>query len=106
MKHTVEAYLRKTTWRPELYGMESYKLDAAKRAQKQLHGDYTFEHIVDQLKDLALQIRACYHKYLNFSDETLAWMMAIDASFLLEFLQIYAMNDDEFCDCNLTLILD
>ncbi|KAK9229551.1 hypothetical protein WN944_022514 [Citrus x changshan-huyou] len=42
--------------------MVSYKLDAAKRAQKQLHGDYTFEHIVDQLKDLALQIRACYHK--------------------------------------------
>ncbi|KAK9229548.1 hypothetical protein WN944_022511 [Citrus x changshan-huyou] len=78
--------------------MQSYKLDAAKRAQKQLHGDYTFEHIVDQLKDLALQIQACYHKYLNFSDETLAWMMAIDASFLLEFLQIYAMNDDEFCD--------
>ncbi|KAH9667241.1 hypothetical protein KPL70_020954 [Citrus sinensis] len=24
-------------WRPELYGMESYKLAAAKRAQKQLH---------------------------------------------------------------------
>lgn len=32
-------------------------------------------------------------RHLNYSGETLAWMMAIDASFLLEFLQIYPVND-------------
>ncbi|KAJ4718559.1 Plant protein of unknown function (DUF247) [Melia azedarach] len=80
-------------WRPELYEMERYKLAAAKRAQKHIHGDHKFQYVVDQLKELELQIRACYHKFLNISNETLAWMMAIDASFLLEFLQIYAIKE-------------
>ncbi|KAJ4718548.1 Plant protein of unknown function (DUF247) [Melia azedarach] len=79
------------SWRPELYEMERYKLAAAKRAQRLIHGDHKFQYVVDQLKEL--QIRACYHKFLNFSNETLAWMMAIDASFLLEFLQIYAIKE-------------
>ncbi|KAK6795570.1 hypothetical protein RDI58_009024 [Solanum bulbocastanum] len=39
------------------------------------------------------RIRSCYHKYLNFNGETLAWMMAVDASFLLEFLRIYAVKE-------------
>ncbi|KDO39093.1 hypothetical protein CISIN_1g036543mg [Citrus sinensis] len=56
--------------RPELHEMERYKLAAARRAQRQFYGD---------------------HKLYD----TLAWMMAIDASFLLEFLQIYAMKDDK-----------
>ncbi|KAJ4718560.1 Plant protein of unknown function (DUF247) [Melia azedarach] len=80
-------------WRPELYEMERYKLAAAKRAQKHIHGDHKFQYVVDQLKDLELQIRACYHKFLNINNETLAWMMAINASFLLEFLQIYAIKE-------------
>ncbi|ESR40751.1 hypothetical protein KPL70_020956 [Citrus sinensis] len=80
-------------WRPELYEMERYKLAAAKRAQRHIDGDHKFQYIVDQLKELELKIRACYHKFLNFSNETLAWMMAIDASFLLEFLQIYAVKE-------------
>ncbi|CAK7344087.1 unnamed protein product [Dovyalis caffra] len=79
-------------WRPELYEMERYKLVAAKRAQKQLES-LKFSHIVDHLINLELKIRACYHKFLDFSNETLAWMMAIDASFLLEFLQIYAIKE-------------
>lgn len=77
-------------WRPELYEMERYKLAAAKRTRKQ---GIKFEYLVDQLITLELKIRACYHKYLNFSNETLAWMMAIDASFLLEFLRIYAIKE-------------
>ncbi|KAJ4718546.1 Plant protein of unknown function (DUF247), partial [Melia azedarach] len=81
-------------WSPELYEMERYKLAAAKNVQSQLQGDYSFEHVVGQLKELELQIRASYHKYLNFSNETLAWMMAIDASFLLELLQIYALKEN------------
>ncbi|KAJ6684293.1 PROTEIN putative (DUF247)-RELATED-RELATED [Salix viminalis] len=79
-------------WRPELYEMERYKLAAAKRAQKRLES-LKFSHIVGNLINLELKIRACYHKFLDFSNETLAWMMAIDASFLLEFLQIYAVKE-------------
>ncbi|KAJ6905725.1 hypothetical protein NC652_023473 [Populus alba x Populus x berolinensis] len=79
-------------WRPELYEMERYKLAAAKRTQKKLQS-LKFQHIVDHLSKLELKIRACYHKFLDFSNETLTWMMAIDASFLLEFLEIYAIKE-------------
>ncbi|GLU22011.1 hypothetical protein SLE2022_381140 [Rubroshorea leprosula] len=79
-------------WRPELYEMERYKLASAKQAQKQLQC-LKFEDIVHQLVKLEAWIRACYHKYLDLSGETLAWMLAVDASFLLEFLQVYTMHD-------------
>ncbi|XP_061344250.1 putative UPF0481 protein At3g02645 [Gastrolobium bilobum] len=79
-------------WRQELHEMERYKLAAAKRFQKQLQS-LKLEHLVDQLIRLEHRIRACYHKYLNFNGETLVWMMAVDASFLLEFLQIYIIQD-------------
>uniref|UniRef100_A0A2N9GSC7 Uncharacterized protein n=1 Tax=Fagus sylvatica TaxID=28930 RepID=A0A2N9GSC7_FAGSY len=79
-------------WRPELYEMQRYKLAAAKRSQKQLQS-LNFQTLVDQLIKFDPRIRACYHKNLDFSGETLAWMMAIDASFLLEFLQIYAIKE-------------
>ncbi|XP_059639276.1 putative UPF0481 protein At3g02645 [Cornus florida] len=80
-------------WRPELYEMERYKLAAAKSIQKQLHC-LKFQHIVDQLTKLEPRIRACYHMYLDIDDETLGWMMAIDASFLLQLFQIYAVKED------------
>ncbi|KAH7543955.1 hypothetical protein ACOSP7_031129 [Xanthoceras sorbifolium] len=85
--------------RPELYEMERYKLAAAKRTQRQLNdcGNIKFEYVVDQLIMLVLKIRASYHKFLNFSNETLAWMMAIDAFFLLEFLQICAIKESKVC---------
>ncbi|XP_030457517.2 putative UPF0481 protein At3g02645 [Syzygium oleosum] len=79
-------------WRPEMYEMERYKLAAAKRSQKQLQ-KIKFQNLVEQLVKLEPRVRACYHKYLDFNGETLAWMMAIDASFLLEFLQIYAIKE-------------
>lgn len=79
-------------WRPELYEMQRYKLAAAKRSQKQLQCLY-FQILVDQLIEFEPRIRACYHKYLDFNGETLAWMMGIDASFMLEFLQIYAIQE-------------
>ncbi|XP_059644042.1 putative UPF0481 protein At3g02645 [Cornus florida] len=77
--------------RPELYETERCKLAAAKRMQKKLHS-INFHSLVDQLTQLELRIRASYHKYLDFNGETLTWMIAIDASFLLEFLQIYALK--------------
>ncbi|KAK7374691.1 hypothetical protein VNO80_08128 [Phaseolus coccineus] len=79
-------------WRQELYEMERYKIASAKRFQEQLHS-LKLEHIVDQLIKLEHRIRACYHRYLNFNGETLMWMVAIDASFLLEFLQVYTIQD-------------
>ncbi|CAN4088562.1 unnamed protein product [Withania somnifera] len=82
-------------WRPELYEMERYKVAAAKRSQKQLQ-NIKFEQLVEQLIKLESRIRSCYHKFLSFNEETLAWMMAVDASFLLEFLQIYTIKEGMF----------
>ncbi|KAJ0007211.1 hypothetical protein Pint_30231 [Pistacia integerrima] len=79
-------------WRPELFEMGRCKLVAAKRTQKQLQC-LKFQDLVQQLIKLEPKIRACYHKFLDFSGETLTWMMAIDASFLLDFLQIYVIRE-------------
>jgi hypothetical protein len=79
-------------WRPELFEMERYKLAAAKTTQKHFQS-LKFHNLVDQLIKLEPRIRACYHKYLHFNGETLAWMMAIDGSFLLQFLQFYAIKE-------------
>ncbi|WCJ40442.1 hypothetical protein M5689_021358 [Euphorbia peplus] len=80
-------------WRPELFEMERYKLAAARRIQKQLGHDLKFQQVVDQLSKHDHQIRGNYHKFLDISHETFAWMMALDASFLLDFLQIYAIKE-------------
>ncbi|XP_050916720.1 putative UPF0481 protein At3g02645, partial [Lathyrus oleraceus] len=80
-------------WRQELYEMERYKIASTKRFQNQLQS-LKLEHIVDQLIRLEHKIRACYHKCLNFNVETLVWMMVVDASFLLEFLQVYTIEDE------------
>ncbi|KAG8077147.1 hypothetical protein GUJ93_ZPchr0006g45991 [Zizania palustris] len=77
-------------WRPELYEMERYKLAAARRAQRHLCAGVKLEQLVDQFARLERKVRAYYHRYLDFSGETLAWMMVVDGAFLLEFLQIYA----------------
>ncbi|KAG1327813.1 putative UPF0481 protein [Cocos nucifera] len=74
--------------RPELYDMERYKIASAKRTENALK-DLRFEHIVNCFIELEHKIRAPYHRYLDYNGETLAWMMAIDASFLLEFIQKY-----------------
>jgi len=73
-------------WRSELYEMQMHKLAAAKRFLKQLQS-LKLDNLIDQLSKLEQRVRACYHKFLDFNGETLVWMMAIDASFLLEFLQ-------------------
>ncbi|KAF6147651.1 hypothetical protein GIB67_031642 [Kingdonia uniflora] len=79
-------------WRLELYEMERYKIAAAKRFQKQLQ-TLKFQHLVDQLMKFERIIRASYHKYLNFNSETLAWMMAVDGSFLIELLQTFSIKE-------------
>lgn len=78
-------------WRSELYDMERHKFLAAKRAQKHLR-EVTFEVAVAQFMTLDQKVRACYDRYLDLTPETLAWMLAVDASFLLEFLQMHALK--------------
>ncbi|CAL4915141.1 unnamed protein product [Urochloa decumbens] len=80
--------------REELCDMERYKLSAAKRAQSHLPG-MDFQQLVDIFTKLEHLIRAHYHRHLNLSNETLGWMMAIDVSFLLEFLQSFSKNNNE-----------
>ncbi|CAN6312182.1 unnamed protein product [Urochloa humidicola] len=79
--------------REELCDMERYKLSAAKRAQSHLP-DTDFQQLVDVFTKLEHLIRAHYHRHLNLSNEALGWMMAIDVSFLLEFLQSFSSKND------------
>ncbi|KAI3759612.1 hypothetical protein L6452_07546 [Arctium lappa] len=79
-------------WRPEVYDMQRYKLASARRTQKQMN--VSFERIVEIMKkNDEARIRACYHKFLDMSGDALIWMMAVDMSFLLEFLRVYAMRE-------------
>lgn len=80
-------------WRQELFEMQTHKLASTKRFQKQLQS-LKIDNLVDQLTKLEQKIRACYHKFLDLNGETLAWMMIVDASFILEFLQFYAMQEE------------
>ncbi|ONK70379.1 uncharacterized protein A4U43_C05F33110 [Asparagus officinalis] len=80
-------------WRPQLYDMERYKIAAARRIQGRLNGVVEFDGVVKKFVKKEYKIRCHYHKQLHVNGETLAWMMAIDGSFLLEFLQaIYFKN--------------
>ncbi|XAR67840.1 hypothetical protein NMG60_11002765 [Bertholletia excelsa] len=83
-------------WRPELFEMQRYKTAAVRVAQIRLRKSFKFHDLVDRLSRLEARIRACYHKYLDVSGETLLWVMAIDASFLLEFLQIYTSKEHNY----------
>lgn len=81
-------------WRSELYQTERYKVAAARRFQQRIEV-LTFESVVKELKKHEWQIRSCYHKYLDYSEEALAWLMALDASFVLECLQFYVEQADQ-----------
>ncbi|ONK78919.1 uncharacterized protein A4U43_C01F1000 [Asparagus officinalis] len=76
-------------WHPQLYDMERYKLATARRTQERLRGGggLGFEDVVELFEKREFKLRCHYHKYLDLSAKTLAWMMAIDTSFLLNFLQ-------------------
>ncbi|KAI8565686.1 hypothetical protein RHMOL_Rhmol03G0280100 [Rhododendron molle] len=75
-------------FRLEISDMERYKLGAASRLQRDFKS-LEFKQLVSGLSRLEYKVRACYHKYLDIEGETLAWIMAIDGLFLLEFLRCY-----------------
>ncbi|KAE8779610.1 putative UPF0481 protein [Hordeum vulgare] len=75
-------------WRPELYEMEGYKIDAARRALTTL-GRGGLDDLVSKLALHESKVRAHYHRYLDLGGETLSLMMLVDGAFLLEFLAIH-----------------
>ncbi|KAG6422238.1 hypothetical protein SASPL_118803 [Salvia splendens] len=74
--------------RLELYDMERYKVAAAKRIQRELHGDIKLQSLVDLIMNHDLRIRASYHRPVPFGPEALAWIMAVDVCFVFEFLRV------------------
>ncbi|KAK1287980.1 putative UPF0481 protein [Acorus calamus] len=81
--------------RPDLCEMERYKLSSAKRTQKLLPSSTKFQSLVDHFSLSDRLVRAHYHRFLDFNCDTLAWIMAVDASFLLDFLRVYASSSVE-----------
>lgn len=91
-------------FRPELYEMERYKVAAATRVQKEFKS-LEFKQLVDVLSKVVNSVRACYHKFLDIDDDTLAWIMAIDGLFLLDFLNSYVNKKDRLTSCATTALL-
>ncbi|CAD6342167.1 unnamed protein product [Miscanthus lutarioriparius] len=81
--------------RAELMDMQRFKLAGAKRFEMLFAGGHTIEHLKDRflVGGIELKIRAIYHRFLDLNDTTLAWMMAIDACFLLDFIENYRRNE-------------
>lgn len=77
---------------PELTEMERYKLTSAKRVQRRFGGKTKLSDVVRRFEENDCRIRGYYHRFLEELDrETLAWILALDASFLLEYLHTYSV---------------
>ena len=50
---------------------------------------------MEEFKKRDWRIQNSYHKFLDYKEETLAWIMTLDAAFLLECLQFYVKHGDE-----------
>ncbi|KAI4316361.1 hypothetical protein L6164_024348 [Bauhinia variegata] len=74
--------------RLEPFEVERHKLAAARKLKKKLKL-IKFCDLVDHIAENENHIRSCYHRYLDFNRQTLAWMLAIDVSFLYQFLRTY-----------------
>lgn len=73
--------------RPELYPMERYKLAAIQSISRTPEQTFQFHHLViNRLKELDPLTRACYSKFIDYDEDTLAWIIAIDGSFLIHHL--------------------
>ncbi|TKY58114.1 putative UPF0481 protein [Spatholobus suberectus] len=75
--------------RVELLDMERHKLDAAKKVRNKLKPIRFIDFVTHTVAQNDAHIRSFYSRYLNFDQETLAWMLAIDASFLVVYLKTY-----------------
>ncbi|XP_020224413.1 putative UPF0481 protein At3g02645 [Cajanus cajan] len=77
--------------RLEVVEMEQHKLAAARWVQKVLKNKHNkpmgFHELVARVAEHDIRIRSCYHRYLDFDREKLAWMFTIDVSFLYQYLR-------------------
>ncbi|CAN4084307.1 unnamed protein product [Withania somnifera] len=79
--------------RPDLYLMERYKLASIKDILETAQ-ILNFEHLlIDKLRDNDLLVRACYNRFMDIDEETLAWIVAIDGLFLLNILSSTYVNN-------------
>ncbi|KAL0403894.1 UNVERIFIED_CONTAM: hypothetical protein Sradi_2030200 [Sesamum radiatum] len=74
--------------RPDLYAMQRKKLAAVTKSlnAEQLQN---FQLAVEVLMQWEPHLRACYDQYLDLDPMTLAWIVAIDAVYLLQFMRNY-----------------
>ncbi|KAH9303346.1 hypothetical protein KI387_014929 [Taxus chinensis] len=79
----------------DLSDMDSHKLRAAQKMMGRIPpGTGTdINFVVSEIEKMDGQIRGAYEKILDCNSETLAWMMLLDASFLLELLRTLAGKD-------------
>ncbi|GLJ23650.1 hypothetical protein SUGI_0447880 [Cryptomeria japonica] len=77
----------------DLHGMENHKLRAAQRMTRRLPGKTDINSVVAEIEKMDGQIRDKYEKIIYCNSETLAWMMLLDGSFLLELLRTLAGKD-------------
>ena len=49
--------------------------------------------MINKLKTIEPSIRACYNRDLDLNGDTLAWIMAIDGMYLLQFLSAYECSN-------------
>ena len=81
-----------THFHPDLYPMERFKVFAAKGVLDHFK-KHDFKQLIEQLRSTGQFIRASYHKYLDFKEDTLLYIIAIDGLFLLDFFHNY-LNEE------------
>ncbi|KAB8969896.1 hypothetical protein FH972_026864 [Carpinus fangiana] len=81
--------------RLELFEMEHFKLTSAKKVQKKCLQHIKFKDLVNHIAQSDSIVRSCYLRFLEFDQETLAWIFAINASFLSEYLQTYSSETEQ-----------
>ncbi|KAL0382929.1 UNVERIFIED_CONTAM: hypothetical protein Scaly_0580200 [Sesamum calycinum] len=74
--------------RPELYIMQKQKLAAVRKflGQEKVQ---KFRQVVEDLVQWEPVLRASYDQYLDLDIQTLAWILAIDGLYLVQFLKNY-----------------
>ncbi|KAK4383284.1 hypothetical protein Sango_2790300 [Sesamum angolense] len=72
--------------RPEFYMMQKEKHAAVRKFLNQEKPN-TIQQVVGALVEWEPVLRACYDQYLDLHAKTLAWILAIDGLYLLQFLK-------------------
>ncbi|PIN22223.1 hypothetical protein CDL12_05072 [Handroanthus impetiginosus] len=79
--------------RSDLYTMEKQKRSAVRKFMNQENLNNVHK-IVESLIHCEPVIRACYDQYLDLDANTLAWIVAVDGLYLLQFLKKYSRKNE------------